>query len=544
MGVLDRFRNAPTESDSDQQEQLAADDPNPRGESRESGWMVSVFGGSGWFGTSNGTGTGTASVADDTDDDLETVRSPPPDGMASDHDDYYEETEFPRAALRIFALVVTEPGYHIGATTERETGETDDNDDPITETVTDEEMQSALREWASQCAIDACEPGNDLSVLLKHAPILRYSKGTAFLEKVGTNDDPDALAALAYHKPETFVQYKQANKSLLVQPDDNVGEDHPRTPDGKAAAYVQYDDALSSYDDDSIAFAADDLVKLTFDAANGSAWGTPIWRACGDRIDALDQKWTDRDVSIRMHGHPHRIYHSENWSMDEASEYATQHKEGEVSAGPDVSDHSNDRDGYAMSFVGRTDFVSDDINVQTEQGDVADIDDAVQDDIEAIFSVLPVAKVKVAYSAQANQYSLDILDAQDSRLVDEERQSLNRTFKPLIEEKADELAGGEYDGSITFRVEPSEPDNALAREDFPAENLNALTSSVKELLDAGADPALVDGVLSNVGMDRADFEEEFGDRYEAEPLDEEDENVQEQFDQQQGEAVADGGTEQ
>lgn len=522
MSILDRLRPG---AEDDSHEQLAPDDPAPRGESRDSGFIVSVFGGSNWISASSTSNT----TSTDTDDELETVRSSPPDNLEKNHRKYFKETEFPRAALKIFSLTTTEPGYHIGASKGEET---------------DEEMQEALREWAAQCAIDACEPGQDLSVLLKQAPILRRSKGVAFIEKAGTNDDPNTLAALVYHKPETFVQYKQANKSLLVQPDDPVGEDHPRTPSGDAAAYVQYDDSLSSYDDDSIAFSADDIVKLTYDADNGDAWGSSLWEACGDRIDALYTKLEDRDSSIRTVGHAHRIYSSENWSQEEAQNYAEAHKEGEVSAGPNVGDHSNDPDGYADSWPGRVDFVSDAVEVNTATGDVADIDDAVKDDIEAIFSVLPVAKCKVAYSQDVNQYSIDVLDALDARLVDEERQYLKRKFKPIIEEKADELAGGEYDGSITFRVEPSEPDNPLAREDFPADNLDSFTSSLKELYQAGVEPELIDSILSNIGMDREDIEDEFGGRYEVDELEEGDDQVQEQFEQQQDEAVADGGTEQ
>ena len=530
MSVLDRFRHSESESDSVEtdtgQEQLAADDPVPRGESRDSGWMVSVFGDTGWFRTP--TSQSVIDTTDDTDEEIETVKSPPPDDLAEDHTAYFEDTEFTRAALKIFALVVTEPGYNIDATVEQDTGETDENGEPVTETVTDDEMQTTLREWAEQCAIDACEAGKDLSVLLKQAPILRYSKGTGFLEKVGTNADPDTLAALVYHKPETFVQYKRANKSMLVQPDDDVHDKHPRTPDGDAAAYVQYDDALY-FEDNAIAFAADELVKLTFDAANGSAWGTPLWNACGDRIDALYQKLTDRDASIRTVGHAHRIYSSENWTQQQAQDYATQHKEGSVSAGPNVDDHSDDSEGYAESFAGRVDFVSDKIDVQAVQGDVADIDSAVKDDIEAIFSVLPVSKSKVAYSQDVNQFSIEVLDALDSRLVDEERQYLSRIFTPIIEEKADELAGGEYDGSIEFHVQPGEADNVLDREDFPAENLSAFTSSLKDLLDAGASPELIDAVLSNVGIGRDEIEDEVGDRYTVDPLDEDNEHVQQQF---------------
>ena len=513
MGLLDQFRESSSDSDGDgdsdaTSEQLAASDPAPRGEDRDnSNFLVSVFGNRSTLRT-RFSQRSTPAATDDRQ--IDTVPVGPPADLAKNHQQYFREPElgFTRAGLKIFTLTVTEPGYTIEATVDNADGEGD---------TPDEEMQDALREWASQCAIDAAESGQDLSTLLKRAPIVRYSKGTGFIEKVGTREDPDALAALVYHKPETFTQYLRENKSLVVKPDDDVDLDHPTTPTDEAAGYVQYD-GLSNFDDGEIPFAFDDIIKLTLDADDGDAWGSPIWDACGSRIDALVQKLKDRDASIRTVGHNHRIYSSENWTQQNAEDYAEAHKEGSVSAGPEVADYSDDPEGYRESWPGRVDFVPSAVEVQTVEGQVADIDDAVMDDIEAIFSVLPVSQPKIAYASDINQFVIGSLDDTDDRLVDEERRYLERTFAPIFEEKADELAGGEYEGNVSFRIEPDVDANPIERSDFPAENLAALTKSVKELKNAGVGDALVRAILSDAGYDMAEVEEEHGQEFEPEDM--------------------------
>jgi hypothetical protein len=525
MSLLDRLRGSPSESDA---EQLAPDDPAPRGEDREDGdsFIVSVFGG-GLRSRFDRSSTSTTDQGGDRE--IEAARSRPASDLETDHRSYYREVSFTRSGLDGFARTITEPGYVIEATVDGGT---------------DEDMQTALRTWASQCAIVANEPGEDLLEVLKRAPVEALSKGTGFVEKAGSSENPDSIAALVYLSPSTFTQYTRKHKPIVVQPDDEVSPDHPRTPTDDAAAYVQHDTG-SRFEREPVNFGRRDLIKLTHDPEPGSPWGTPVWEACGDRIDALYEKLDDRDMSIHTVGHAHRIYSSPNWSMEQAREYADAHKSGEVSAGPRVGDHSNDRESYRQSWPGRVDFVPEAVEVKTVEGEVADIGAAVKDDIEAIFAALPVSKFKLGYAEDINQFVVEPQAEHDQKLVDEWRRTLERKFGPVIEEKADELAGGEYDGDVSFRIEAEPESNPLQRQDFPRENLTALSEAVKEINQAGADPALIDAVLSHAGIDREQVEAEFGDRYEPDELDEGDEQVQQQFEgQQQGDVATDGGAEQ
>jgi hypothetical protein len=199
--------------------------------------------------------------------------------------------------------------------------------------------------------------------------------------------------------------------------------------------------------------------------------------------------------------------------MEQAKEYATAHEEGDVSAGPYMDAEDKDE-----TFAGRVDFVPETVEITTETGSVADIDDAVMDDLQHIFSVLPVARFKIAYEEDINQFVVEPQQEKDDRLVDDERRYLEDEFEPVFERKANELAAGDdYPGEISFRVEPDLDENPLRREDFPAENLEAVGSFIESYYRSGATadfPPEFAAMLMSVDLD------ELGDRlgFEAEAL--------------------------
>jgi hypothetical protein len=458
----------------DDTEQLAPDDPSPRGEDRDGGFLVSLVGG-------RQSTTGVDTIATDT--------AHPPAGMKRAHEDYFYHP-LVTASYNLFAETVLEPGYRITATIDGGT---------------DEEMQEALRLWASNAAIHAGMANQDLGVILEDVVTLRPSYGTQFMEVVGTESDPQAAAALMLHNPATFKQLHREDQAILVQPDDDVARDHPTTPSGEAAAYVQYADSLSGYrDQDAIPFAQSDLVKFVHDAPPGALWGRAIYESIGDYIDSLRQTFNDRQIAIRQTGYAHRIYSSETWSKSEASDYADAHKDGDVSAGP-----YTDED-YEESFAGRVDFVPENVDVQTVTGEVPDVSNAIRDDIEHIFAVLPLAKLKIAYEEDINQFVAEPQMEKDSLLIEDERQYLRRKFEPILKRKANELAGGDYDGEIRFAIEASPETNPLQREDFPAENFSTAATAINDLYAAGAPPELIAMLLSNAGVDLEAAREEFG----------------------------------
>lgn len=451
-------------------EQLAADDPAPRGEDRDSDTAF-LLGGS----ASRGDG-------------LTIDRQDAPSSIDEHWQSYYVEFALTRAALSIFDDLVTEPGYQIKATQDDET---------------DEEMTDALNKWANNCVIHAGEWGTDLSVLLNQLPSRRRGKGTVFIEKVGTEQDPDAMAALLLLDPSTMSIHTRDDQNVLVQPDDEVGSDAPRTPDGDAAAYVQYESETRFRDTDAIPFARGDIIKLVYDAEEGSAWGTSIFDAIGSRIDSFRRKLDDRDVAIKQVGYGHRIYSSETWSLEEAKEYKKAHREGDVSSWEDPDSQG--------TWAGRVDFANDALNVDVIEGSVPDIMDAIMDDIQSIFAMLPVARFKIAYEEDINQFVVEPQQETDDRKVDKERNYIERKLGPVFETKADELADGEYSGEVSFTIEQPKDENPLRRSDFPAANLEVLGGFISDVVSSGATADVpLEGLLDLAGVDVDELAEEFG----------------------------------
>ena len=547
MGILDSLRRDPAsvaESDIEDEaeaatEQLAdGNDGQPRGESRGGG-VGGIFRTLLPSRPSRGSNQSQPAVTTD--------KSKPPATIRRYWQDYFDDFSLTRAPLRIFDEAVAEPGYRVEATITRETGETDANGDPITETVTDDDMQAALRKWASQCAWHAHEPDQDLSKLIRGNPSKRRGKGTLFLEIVRA--ESGIPTGLIYHPPESFKIYSRENQAALVQPDDDVGEGHPRDdtrsdeyPNGKAAAYVQYDDTLSGYDDeDPVAFAADDIIKFVYENDTGDPWGKSVYSSCAQRIDALKQKLRDREGAIRLAGYPLRVYSSPEWTIEQAAEWAQKHQEGEISSrgnerhdrrlryGPrnqgltdDYSFGMTDEDIYDPAdnpLANSNEFIGGNLDVEVVTGQVPDISDAVMDDIRIIFSDMPVARLKIGFEESINQFVAEPQMADDNRRINQERDYLGHKFEPVFEEVANYLADDDdYEGDVRFALETRPSDNPLEREDFPKENLEALSGAIKELNQAGADPALINGVLSNAGVDVEEYRENYTEEFEPRDL--------------------------
>lgn len=496
------------------------DDLSPRGEHRgDSGFVVSR---AGKF-SDDGRRRSWRAGLDDSAADIEPV----PAASKEEFRRYFLEFALTKSALRTFDELVLEPDWEVTAKI----------DDEV-----DEEMTEALNLWGQNCTVRAGEPGHDLSNILSQCPSGRRSKPAVLIEKVGTTDDPEAIAGLQTLEPWEMSARLVKDQNFVIQPGHDVDPDHPtveRDGEDVPAAYVQYDNSTSSFggsDKDPIPFAQGDLLKLTYEPPDGSAWGRTIWSALAEPIDRLKQKLRDRDAAIRLTGHPHRIYSSDAWSKEEAKEYADSHDSGQMSAW-DMEEEANKK-----SYAGRVDYVPHTVSVQVVDGNVADISDAIKDDLEQIFAVLPVGKHNIAYVDEINQFVVEPLDANDDRKVDKERKYLESVFSPLFGEKADELYESDYPGEVEFRIRQPESDNPLERSDFDPERVATLTRAFTEFVKSGAStefPRELPYFLA--GMNREEFEDEYAEGDDAfedeaaeeepnpdEDADEEDEDEQEQ----------------
>lgn len=483
-----------------EQQAESAEDPSefrPRGENRDSTGFIHSRGGFDENGRKR-VRSWRVGTKSDSDTDIESV----PAAAKEEYRRYYLEFAITQSALRTFDDLVLEPDWEVTAKVNDEV---------------DEDMTDALNLWGQHCAIRAGEPGHDLSNILSQCPSGRRAKPAVIIEKIGTVEDPEAIAGLQLLEPWNMSARFVPNQNMIIQPGHDVGRDHPMVErNGKQvpAAYVQYDDEQDSFasssDSDQIPFAQDDLLKLTYDPPDGSAWGRTIWSSLAEPIDRLKQKLRDRDAAIRLTGHPHRIYSSDAWTKEEAKQYADAHDEGQMSAW-DIEDEANKK-----SYAGRVDYVPHTVNVQVVEGEVADISDAVKDDLEQIFSILPVSKHNIAYVDEINQFVVDPLDANDDRRVDKERRYLEGKFSPLFAEKADELADDEYPGEVEFHIRQPESDNPLERSDFEPERVADLVGAFTEYVKSGASTEFPRELpYFFAGMSRETFEDEYAE----EPID-------------------------
>lgn len=431
----------------------------------------------------------------------ETDIEPVPDDARESYRLYCQEFAIVQSALRKFDDLVLEPEWEVEAKI----------DDEL-----DEDMTEALELWGDNCAVRAGEAGHNLNHILSQCPSGRRAKPAVLIEKIGTTDDPDAIAALQMLEPWDMSARMRKNQNLVIQPGDDVPPEHPtveKDGDEVPAAYVQYDSADSRFgmgtdDDDEIPFAENDLLKLTYEPPEGSAWGQTIWPPLAEPIESLKQKLRDRNAAIRLTGHPHRIYSSDSWTKEQAREFANMHDEGQSSAW----DLEQERE--KMSYAGRVDYVPHTVNVEVVDGDVADISDAVKDDLEQIFSILPLSKHNIAYVDEINQFVVEPLNENDDRNVDKERRYLESVFGPLFQDKADELADREdgYEGDVSFHIRQPESDNPLERSEFDPQRVADMVGAFTEFVKSGASSEFPRELpYFFAGMDREGFEDEYAD---------------------------------
>lgn len=432
--------------------------------------------------------------------------------------------------LSIFGDAVTEPGWTV---------EAKDGDE------TDEEMTEALELWGQNCAVHAQEPGKDIITIVGDIPQKRRGKGTLFYEKV--RDSDGNLAGLMALKPSTMSTFARKDQPILVQPDDDVPADHPTTDGGKAAAYVQYHNDRDDFEDETqVEFTVNDVLKITFNERDGSAWGTPLWVTIREHVDGLYQKVRDRNTSIRINGHPWRVIQNEHWDEQQAQSFLKAHFKGDFStwlsdlipSGSERKRGPHDKKDRENTFAGRVDAVPHNLEIDEYAGDVPDIADAVMDDIQNIFSVMPVSRFKIAYEEKINQFVVEPQDQKDERNVVKERHVIREAIEPVFQEKADELAGGDYSGEVTWKLEQPTDENPLERESFDAD---AFATFVEAGNKYQMPPKFFEWVA---GVDREEFDPEWNpDELE---LNESDEQVQQQFEagqEDEGDEESDDGPE-
>jgi len=331
----------------------------------------------------------------------------------------YETTPMVRKPISSFASQVIEPGYYVDAPH------------------LSEEDTDRLQRWLETCAILEGELGKDWRNMAKKAVIQREVRGTVMIEKVPAEGDSDKLAGFKFINPETMETITRPNQTILLAPEDiDVYEDAPKTDDGEAAAYLQdisetgqtmwgtpIDDRYRG--EHKITFTRDEIIKFTRDADVGEVFGTSRLEAVADRVNGLKQKLSDNDEAIASKAYPLMLFLFGSvdapWSRDDISSFMSAHE------------MKNFHPGMKQGVRG-------DVTVETIAGEVADIAEYLQFDVDYIISAMPMPKYALGGFSESVGQIAGVTQQQDiQRQINEARRELETEFTPSIQQKASEL---------------------------------------------------------------------------------------------------------
>lgn len=354
----------------------------------------------------------------------------------------FETTPILRKPITSFASQVTEPGYYIQA-----------------RGLSDDELRD-LEHWLQNCAIIEAEVGKDFRQLVKKTIIQREVRGTALIEKAPSKSDDSKIAGLKLINPETMEAVTRPGQSILLHPDDlDEYEDAPEAASGGAAAYLQdlsetgtfFGRPVKQTDENKVGFRRDEIIKLTRDADVGEPFGTSRIEAVSDRVTGIKSKLSDNDEAIASKAYPLWLFYfgteEEPWESDDIDNFMSAH---EV---------ENFHPGMKQGVRG-------DVNVDTISGEVAEIAEYLEFDIDWVMSAMPMPKYALgAFSGTVGQIG-GVAQQQDvNRQINEARREIQDEFTPLLREVAQQM-GIDEDAAKDIYLKigsPGEPQTEVPR---------------------------------------------------------------------------------
>lgn len=383
---------------------------------------------------------------------VETVQ--PADGV----DEFYavyEDTAIVFTSLWNFSSDVWEPGIRIEAE--------------------DDEAEEWLEEeWLPQAAILYGGKHNDFLPFGKHTTIQRWCRGGALIEHVRADpDDPDSMiTGVNFIPPETvsFVPYE--HKPILVDPDppstleDELPDELPETRRGELPAYIQYHQhAPHPTKRDPIPLSQNDVTRTIFngDAAGvgtdlDNFWGTPITEIVAEDVAGFKNILRDKETAIK-----NKAYGLWAMAFDrEVLEYTDiDDKTGETVNVTEIIEWSEeDKDQVANEIeedMGPGGILTHDGEIELDRldGEVPELIDDLEFYVSNITAALPTPLYVVGFESNINQFVVEGQDTRYQQLIDQERQTLQRTFSSLLERVIESHPDHETEW-VRFKIEPEE----------------------------------------------------------------------------------------
>lgn len=351
-----------------------------------------------------------------------------------DNWELYRDFGLVRASIRGFASEVISPGYYVDAESEK--------------------VREDLEDWLENCSIISGEHDKDFRELGKKSTIQREVRGTALIEKVPSKDGN--LYGFKMINPEKVRAYTKPGQAILLEPDEDIeklGEENEdfavddvkTTANGDIAAYVQWDASLSTVTSNKteIPFTKDQIIKLTRDEDVGEIFGNSRLESVKARAESLLEKMENNDDAIRATAHPFWLFkmggEDDPWTEEEIKEFMKHHDGDEFSPGMKQAVQGN-------------------VDIDTISGDVAEIQDFLEFDVNMIMSEMPIPKYALgAFEEDVNQFVSRSQETELRKQVREARQELESEFTPVLKEKAKELGHSEEDvNRLKIGIPPEE----------------------------------------------------------------------------------------
>lgn len=290
-------------------------------------------------------------------------------------------------------------------------------------TAEDDSTADTLTEFLEQAAIVEGEVDRNFSELVRKIVVEREVRGTALVEKV--TDDNGNIVALNPLQVSTFEIYTKPGTSILLSPDDTDINGAKLTDNGEASAYVQFDNKFSKWDDrPEKRFTRNDIIKVTRDADIGEVFGTSRIESVAQRANGLMRKLDDNDDAISTKAWPIIVFQGGNeenpWTLDEMEDFMEAYKDENLTPG---------------TMTG----VTGEMSIETFSGEVADIGEAVQTDVNMIISNMPGPKYSLGgFSESVGQAVAGAQERQYKKLVRDIRRELEDRITPVLEEVAEQ----------------------------------------------------------------------------------------------------------
>lgn len=351
----------------------------------------------------------------------------------------FETTPIVRKPVTSFASQVMSPGYYIKAQG------------------LDESELTKLDHWLETCAILEGERGKNFRKLAKKVIVQREVRGTSFVEKAPSRENGDEIAGLKLINAETMEAVTRPGQSILLDPEDiEEFDDAPEAESGGAAAFLQDLGETETFfgtpvnkdnDGNKVGFRKDEIIKIARDADAGEIFGTSRLESVSTRIEGLKNKLQDNDQAIESKAYPLWLFlfgSEENpWESDDINDFMRAHE------------MENFHPGMKQGVRG-------DVDVKTISGEVAELAESLQFDVDWIMSVMPMPKFALgAYSDGVGQIVGMSQQQNVQRQVKDARRDIEDEFTPMLKDVAQQF-GFDEDAIDTIRLKvgrPGEPES-------------------------------------------------------------------------------------